>query len=510
MVVELAAVRLLAPWFGASQSVWTNVIGVILLALALGYLIGARLSERREPLVALGVALLCAGALTAVLPIAVRPVARIFLPDQLALDAAISLVVWGSLAASMLLFLVPAVLLGMVAPLAVESVQRVRGAGAGDAGGRVLAFSTLGSLAGVFGTTHWLVPTLGLSGTFLAASATLCAAGAAGTLLARRGRAAALLIAAPLIAPALGERTTPAAPEGWRELASVESPYQSVRVMEDATGPSPMRHLQVNEAFDSFQSVWQPEVGLLPEGYYYNLFALPLYWSAPLARARVFVLGLGAGTTWRVLEGAHPAGIELDLSGVELDPEVVRLARDHMELPDDGPGHRVLAGFDARVALRARTTPADLVVLDCYANQVEIPAHLATVEFLEEVRAALSPGGWLATNVGGFGFEDPLVRAIAATTAEAFGGQALVVRVPAARNYIVFARNEAELPFRDGLLRLPSDVPSGVFDGLALPGAAEVVTPAGGRVLHDDDAPLEVLQEASFERARSSLGEVGP
>ena len=50
MVVELAAVRLLAPWFGASSAVWTNVIGVVLLALSLGYLLGARWSNSERPL----------------------------------------------------------------------------------------------------------------------------------------------------------------------------------------------------------------------------------------------------------------------------------------------------------------------------------------------------------------------------------------------------------------------------------------------------------------------------
>ena len=65
MVVELGAVRLLAPWFGASSSVWTNVIGVVLAALAVGYTVGARLATGPRPLSRLSVALMVGAALAA-------------------------------------------------------------------------------------------------------------------------------------------------------------------------------------------------------------------------------------------------------------------------------------------------------------------------------------------------------------------------------------------------------------------------------------------------------------
>ena len=77
----------------------------------------------------------------------------------------------------------------------------------------------------------------------------------------------------------------------------------------------------MNEGFDSYQSVWQPEPGLLGMGYYYNDFALPAWWSGASGPWRVVVLGLGAGTAFRVLRGASPPGVELELVGVELDPE---------------------------------------------------------------------------------------------------------------------------------------------------------------------------------------------
>ncbi len=96
MVVELAAVRLLAPWFGASTGVWTNVIGVILLALAVGYVCGARLSMSGSPDRRLGFALVAGCLLTAVLPLVAGWVAGTFMPAGLALDEAAGLMGGGT------------------------------------------------------------------------------------------------------------------------------------------------------------------------------------------------------------------------------------------------------------------------------------------------------------------------------------------------------------------------------------------------------------------------------
>jgi hypothetical protein len=448
-----------------------------------------------------------AGLIGAALPFAARALAPLFLPREVALDQAAELVLWGSLAASLALFLPPAVLLGTVCPLGTQALQELLGGAAGRAGGLVLGFSTLGSLAGVFGTSHFLVPVLGLRATFFVAGGALALAGLMAGLL-RGGRGRWRDASAVVLIPALALLGEPPRHLGLGkvELARAESPYQTLRVVEDRSSEPPLRFLQVNEGFDSFQSVWQPEPGFLPRGFYYNDFALPMWWSDRAGTWRVLLLGLGAGTAVRVLEGARPPGVELSWTGVELDPWVLELAHTHMELGSGDHG-RILGGLDARVALRGDLSAYDQIVLDCYANQIELPPHLSTVEFFGELRAHLAPGGWLCANLGGFGFDDPVVAALAATVAYAFDDAVLVLRVPQSRNFVLFARRDGPLPL-DGAGRLRTDLPAlrALLGPRELPGSwRRVAPPAEDGVLCDDRAPLESLALASIRTGRRRL-----
>jgi predicted membrane-bound spermidine synthase len=502
MTVELAAVRLLAPWFGASSGVWTNVIGVILLALAVGYRLGARFARREDPRRNLSRALLVAAAAAAWLPFLARPVAELFLPAGLALDEAAELLLWGSLAAALVLFLPAALVLGVVGPLSVEVLQREHGGHAGEAGGRVLAASTIGSLAGTFGTTHVFLPSLGLRWTFLATS--LALALAAVLVAARRPRVVAEGAAAALVwiaALAWGALGAPSLAGGTSLLAARESAYQSLRVLETEDARGPMRRLAINEGLDSFQSVWQPEKGLLRPGYYYNSFALPPWWQGASGSWRLLVLGLGAGTSVRVLEGSLPAGCTLDSTGVEIDPAVVELATRWFDL-ERGPGRRVLGGLDARSFLRGSSERWQQIVVDAYANNMEIPAHLSSVEFFGLVRAHLEAGGWLVVNVAGFGLVDPVVEAVAGTLARAFEKPVLGTRVPFARNCVLYVRESGEMldPEQAGWV-VGSGALATLADSLRLPGSWRWYAPAADP-LDDDRNPIERLQRESVRRGR--------
>jgi spermidine synthase len=523
MVVELGAVRLLAPWFGASSSVWTNVIGVVLAALAVGYTLGARLASGPRPLASLRSVLLAGAVLAVTLPHFTPLVAGAFMPDGVALAGASRLLVWGSLASALILFLPIAACLGCACPLAVESLQRERGDAAGHAGGHVLASSTLGSLAGTFGTTHLFVPVLGTTLTFLGAGAVLLLCGllvrpeASG----RRKLQLGLFIVAFGLCffsgwPRSGAGARGASGPQERLLEAAESPYQSLRVVERGEGSGRIRMLQVNESLDSFQSVWTPEVGLLPAGYYYNHFALPYGWARrELGRAQdrwdVFIVGLGAGSAIRVLEGVMGAETQLGVTGVELDPSVVELAEAHFELDRSGPGRTIVGGLDGRPALGLDDRVYDQVIVDAYANNMEVPPHLASVEAFEVARERLRDGGWLTVNVGGFGVDDPVVEGIASAIAKAFDGPVTIFRVPFSRNLSLHARRGAEVPEPGtrafGSLGTPL---AGGLDrllpALQLPGAWRQVTGGSeGPFLQDQRSNMEALQARSIAAAEQRL-----
>ncbi len=140
LATEIAASRLLAPYFGSSTIVWANIIGLILIYLSLGYWLGGKLADRRPEPRVLGLIVGIAAVFVALTPFVARPVLDVGLDalDSVEVGAAV-----GSFFGALLLFAVPVTLLGMVSPFAIRlALVDIKEAGA--VAGRLYALSTVG------------------------------------------------------------------------------------------------------------------------------------------------------------------------------------------------------------------------------------------------------------------------------------------------------------------------------------------------------------------------------
>ena len=149
MSLELLGGRILAPWFGGSVYVWGSIITVFMLSLALGYLIGGRLSLRSPSLARFGCIFLVAAVI-------LYPTIYFAEPLMQWTFERIEDPRYGSLVASLMLFVAPTVVMGMVSPYSVRLLVRKREE-SGSVAGTLYFVSTLGSALGTLATSFYFV-----------------------------------------------------------------------------------------------------------------------------------------------------------------------------------------------------------------------------------------------------------------------------------------------------------------------------------------------------------------
>lgn len=537
MGAEMSAPRLLAPFFGASQVVWTNTIGAILAAMTLGAYAGGRLADRWPYEKAFARALLASGAALAAVPFVSRPFLN-YAAQALARQEAGPFVL--SLISVSLFFAPPAFALAMISPWAVKIAAAAGNHNEiGRVAGELAALGALGSIAGTFAATFVLLPLLGTRSTILALAAVLILTGGLRAFkkigeaygeedkycrkeeaeekqavpggaqkkdgdqngkdlseAADEERSSAGMILIALICAAL-----PIAGAGPVNpvpglLFESDSPYQYVQVVKDKKGYT---LLCLNEGV-SEHSVLPPS-GYLTGGCWDYMSALPALNTRPGGPLRALILGLAGGTIARQLEHFYGPSRALAVDGVEIDPAVIEAGRRHFGLASL-KSLRVHEA-DARSFARAAGGPYDIIIADAF-RQPYIPFHMATREFFGDCRRLLSDRGLMALNFASARTDDALAASIAATFKTVF------------ENTYIFTVPNRSAPF-DNLIIIGSPSPLSPSDaaGFVPPGLAPALAkmrktwrspepPPSSMIFTDDHAPVEFFTELMILRGALS------
>lgn len=462
LVLEILAVRLLAPYVGLTLETTTSIIGAALAGIAAGAAIGGRMADRTDTRRLL-VGLLIGGGGLALLTV---PVVRWLGPGARG-DGDLA-----ALGITVLALVPPAAVLSAVSP-AVAHLQLRDLRASGTVVGRLSAWATTGALVGTFGTGFVLVPLMPVSSAVLAIGAALIVGGVV------------LGVTSRLMSPAVAAGVTVAAVALGGLSASLDSPcdaetsYHCASIELDPARASG-RELLLDDLHHSYVDLEHPAHLEYP----YTRWIADAIDTTNRRKAPLDAVFIGGGgfTLPRWLDATHPGS---HAHVLEVDGGLVDFDKEHLGLRTS-PALRVSVG-DARIGLvRVGTGKTDVVVGDAFGS-LAVPWHLATAEWTDDVRRVLKPSGLYALNVIDF---PPLnlLRAEAATLLDAFTDVRLVAYPganggPGGANAVLLASDKP----------LPAEAGSTADGAITYERDSVEGFAKGAPILRDDDAPVDQL-----------------
>lgn len=153
MILELIASRVLSPYFGNSNIVWTSIIGVILLSNSIGNYYGGIIADKEKPKERLKRILMISAVYIFFIPLVQKQV----IESICILTSDIRI---GAIIATSILFFVPSIFLGLITPIILKSKLKDL-ENAGKVSGKIQALATLGGITGTFLGGFILIPNIG-------------------------------------------------------------------------------------------------------------------------------------------------------------------------------------------------------------------------------------------------------------------------------------------------------------------------------------------------------------
>ncbi|MFA6391933.1 MAG: fused MFS/spermidine synthase [Patescibacteria group bacterium] len=477
MAIEMAASRLLAPYFGTSIFVWGSIIGVVLIALSLGYWIGGKYADKHPEIECLMLILVVAGLFATFIPILFYQFIEIIIA-RLLFGAELII---GSFFVMVILFFIPIFLLGMVSPFAIRiSVSSVENSG--KTAGNLYAFSTIGSILGTFLSSFWLIPFVGTRETIFISSSVLLLLGALG--MKKNKFLFYLFVAIPIVFIFLFSKDIIKPSKGL--VYEKETPYQYVQVVKEENSD---RYLLLINDGHGVQSIYDPK-NIILDNYYDYYSVLPYLHKNNTGDLDVLLIGLGGGTISHQYLNLFEDKYNLKIDGVEFDPGVITAAKEYFDLNNQDIN---IYTSDGRTFLRASDKKYDLIIVDAYAQQIYIPFHLSTQEYFNEVNEHLNENGILAMNINAIKYESRLLQSILQTVKSVYRN---TYAVPLGRdgfNWLVVA-SDKDLEF-DSMQKKNS---IGILNDIVKEVAQKVITvqqDQSANILYDNKAPVELLTE---------------
>jgi predicted membrane-bound spermidine synthase len=378
MAVEILAASYIKPIYGASLTVWTNVLAVTLIGLALGYFLGGQISKKKN-LNILNPIWMTIGLLLLILPTLMSKTNLFWISIE---------TIPGSLLLTAAVLFIPITLLGCVIPITIKQLSNSISETGNDTG-MLFMLSSIGGITSAILTGFWLLPKYGTT-TCLAIFGLLpIGLSIIGYL---SNRQFLPIITLPLIISLLMySKIIPSTEHSMQLIYSAEGIMGNIKVV---TQPYPSRYrgaqhaqtLFVNNIEQTSMRVDQPQYSAYDYAYYF-----PTATSIYPRGSKAMLLGLGGGT---IVKQFNRLGF--DLTVCELDERIKETAINFFEV---NPKTNIVVD-DARHFCETSSDKYKVICYDMYHSEMP-PYHLLTKEAFSTVYNLLDADGLLIINFFG-------------------------------------------------------------------------------------------------------------
>ena len=477
MAVELAASRLLAPYFSSSQIVWTMIIGTIMIAMALGNVWGGRSADKDPNPDKLYMRFIIAAIWIAAIPFIGKYII-LGISALLIVTVSHNLLVLAAFISCIVIFAFPLFLLGTTTPSLVKySVDSLDDSG--KVVGTLGAFQTIGSIIGTFLPTFLTIPTVGTAITFLIFSGILLIIGFI-YFFSKKIKIAKCMVAT-LLFLIFGLFGTSNSFAFWEKdlLYEGESVYNYLQVKDTQNSVI----LSTNVLF-GVQSIMKKDTFLTGMYYDYALAAPLMTGITKESNGDVLILGMGTGTYARQCTNYFE---NLNIEGVEIDQKITALASEYFALPNTIN----VTTYDGRAFLHVIDKKYDVIMIDAYQD-ITIPFQMSSIEFFELVKTHLKDNGVMIVNMNMYSDQkDNINDYLADTIADVFD-YIYTVDVTSSTNTELFASQN-----KDMVNVLLANIESLSEEDLKMQMQKVafnlVLYKKGDLILTDDKAPVELL-----------------
>lgn len=373
MILELIGSRILAPTLGTSIFIWTSLIGIILGAMSLGYFLGGKLADRNPSAEIFSIIIFVSGVFIFLIIIIKTSVLEfsVFLGMKN-----------GAIFSAIILFAIPAVLLGTISPFAARmAMKEVKSSG--KTMGNLYAISTFGSIVGTFLAGFYLIPNLGSTNILYALAFLLFFI----SVFSYYDKTRIIKMVAIFLF-LFGFSLTVNAIEKKNLIANENSVYNNIRVYdrEDDDGKM-VRIMAVKSFFDSGMFLDSEDLVFGYSKYY----RLDKVFKQNIKKTVLF-----GGAAYSVPKDFLRRNKEGTMDVVEIDPKTTELAEKYFRLNTNNERLHIYHE-DARIFLnrteREDTNKYDVVYNDAFSSSCSIPFHLTTTEAIEKIYNILNDDG---------------------------------------------------------------------------------------------------------------------